>query len=155
MAMDKNLKTCLIIFAALVFLGGLVTIGSITVIYLNRDKIAEGFEQWTDEMEATGEEGRTFGEGTDQNGCVDEGLRRVEGKSSIAAIAPVGFVSACLQTAAESEGFCDEVPKATDIFDSVFWPQGHCEEMDSGSIEGCQAIMQVVMGYCQERALEE
>ena len=152
--MDKNAKTCLIIAAALVFLGGLVTIGSVTVIYLNRDKIADSFQDWTDEMEATGEEGRAFGESTDQQGCVDEGMRRVEGKDSLAAIAPVGFVSACLQTAAESEGFCDDVPEATDIFDSALWPSQRCTGMDTGSDEGCQAMMQVVMGYCQETRIE-
>jgi len=152
---DKNLKTCLIVVAVLVFLGGLVTIGSITVIYLNRDKIADGFQEWTGEVEATVEDGRGYSEGADQKGCVDEGLRRVEGKSSLAAIGPVGFVNACLQTAAESDGFCDGVPGATEIWDSAFWAQSRCEEMGKGSDQGCQAVMQAVMGHCQEKALEE
>ena len=152
--MDKNLKTCLIIGAALVFVAGLVMVGAFTLIYLNRDKISDELEQWTDQMEATGDDGRAFGETADQQGCVDEGLRRIEGKNSIQSISSIGFVAACLQTAAESEGFCEGVPEATSIFDSALWPQQRCAEMETGNEQGCQSIMQVAMAHCQETAAE-
>ena len=74
--MDKNLKTCLIIGAALVFVAGLVMVGAFTLIYLNRDKISDELEQWTDQMEATGDDGRAFGETADQQGCVEADRRQ-------------------------------------------------------------------------------
>ena len=150
--MDRNFKVCLILSGAMVFLLGLVLIGSLALVYLNKDKIAKGFEDWTEDVKQHVEEGKTFGEETDQDGCLGEALRQSEGKGSFGALPPSLFLTGCLKTAHESEGFCDDAPEQTEIVATALWSQRRCGELDRAGDQACVQIMQSMQRHCQEGA---
>jgi len=113
------------------------------------------FEANKDELKNMGEEadaaGIEFGLGSDQPGCVREGLDR---KDSCGAFDPmceaeVGmFVKACLATATPTEGFCDGVPSKTDILESATWAVGTCANMGRPDDQSCGRLMQRVQEHC-------
>ena len=148
--MDRGLKTCLIIGGVLVFLGGLAVVGSVTVLYLNKDKIAEGFEELTDDMKVQMEEGKAFGTSADEDGCLQEGLRRIEGKGPFAAVGASLFLTGCFEEAGPSPGFCEDVPAESEIIASATWRNERCAAEGQGGDQGCVQLVSVVQRHCGE-----
>ena len=148
--MNRNLKVCLIIAGALIFLAGLVVVGSVSILYLNRDKLAEGIQDWTEDVKGRAQEGEAFGASTDQKGCLDEALLRTEGKGSFGAVAPSLFLAGCLNAAAPTEGFCEGSPPAGEILATVAWTRQRCAEVDRPNDQGCLHLMQAVQRLCND-----
>jgi hypothetical protein len=146
--MERNFKVCLIVGASLLFLLGLVIIGSGTLIYLNRDKLAQGFKKWTESVKEEAEQGEEFGAETDQDGCLQEALRQSEGKGSFGAVQPTLFLTGCLRSAEETEGFCDDVPPATEIMATVMWSQRQCAAIERTNDQACIQVMQSKQRFC-------
>ncbi len=153
--MDRNFKVCLIISGVMVFLAGLVVVGSLTILFLNRDKIADGFEDWTDDVKQEAERGEQFGSTTDQDGCLDESLGRTEGQGVLSAVPASLFLHGCLESAAPSEGFCDDAPGMGEILATATWTQSECAERGLEDDQACVQIMQRVLRYCHEAGADE
>lgn len=154
--MNPNLRVCLIVAGVLVFLLGLVIIGSGTLIYLNRDKLKQGAQKIAQNLEKHADAGRAFGETSDQQGCLDEALARAEGAASLTALGPSIFFKSCLRTAAVSEGFCDGTPESTpsQIFSIATWPQTQCVEAGLPNNQACLQIMGDKLEHCLQPQAE-
>lgn len=110
-------------------------------LHRNGDTLKEG-------STAAAEEGRRFGEGTDQEGCLAEGSRRAQPGQmpSLTKQMQLGvFVRACLESSRETPGFCEGVPAPTAIGRSATWKQERC-----GNDVGCLAVIPVAQMYCAD-----
>lgn len=77
------------------------------IIYLALDK------DYAEQYSAALAEGREFGKGTNQDGCIHEGMSRLKGveEPSIKQLAVNGvFVRECLSVSKPTPGFCVGVP---------------------------------------------
>lgn len=78
------------------------------VFYIGSDK------EYTEQHSAAIEEGNNFGKTTDQNGCLQQGLLRMNGveNPTIKQLSLNGrFVNECLDVSKPSPNFCKDVPK--------------------------------------------
>lgn len=93
-----------------------------------------------------GQEGARVGLGTDEAGCVEEGVARGGDALSVrAGIATGTFVRSCLEFSRETPGFCDDVPPPTAIRRTVTWKQERC-----GDELVCPNVLTVVQNYCTD-----
>ena len=101
-------------------------------------------------------EGRDFGGGTDNKGCVDEGIarsRKAEGitdmmKSSV-------FVRSCLDASRPTPNFCDDVPGVFEITKTIQWRKDQCRQHGMEGAPGCDQLFQQVQQYCVKRDFGE
>ena len=109
----------------------------------------------TDQMIADGEaavaEGEAFGATTSQDGCVDEGLRRLDACGDLEVMCQAMntvWTQACLGSAAPVAGFCDGVPSTDDIMETATWRTSRC--IDEGYAEDtrCQNIVSAIQEHC-------
>ena len=54
-----------------------------------------------------------------------------------------------MDTAVESEGFCDEAPERTEIIATAMWATRRCGEIGREGDQGCVQIMQSVQRFCE------
>ncbi len=95
------------------------------------------------------EEGKSFGAKTDQVGCLDEAIRRLEG--TVGAVDEVGnrmFLTGCLDTAELTDDFCVGVPSETDIVDGSAWVGATCTEYEKGGDQSCHQLVAQVQKFC-------
>ncbi|MEZ5365943.1 MAG: hypothetical protein R2748_27330 [Bryobacterales bacterium] len=153
--MNSNLRVCLIVASVMAFLLGLVVIGSGTLVYLNWDKIKTGVHTIAEHMEKRADEGREFGESSNEQGCLDESLKRADGTGAFSALAPSIFFKACLEKAPAANGFCEGTPDATQFLALATWPQGQCAEAGMPNNQGCLQVMQAKLEHCvKQRAVQ-
>lgn len=96
-------------------------------------------------------DGANFGKGTDNQGCVTETISRYkqdQGFSS--AIATQLFFQGCLQASRETPGFCEAVPKRTEIMESVKWQTRQCSQYNLRD-SYCGQIFGQVQTFCEMR----
>jgi hypothetical protein len=94
-------------------------------------------------------EGETFGKGTDNDGCVDETLRRYKKEPGMGSAISSGiFVRACLERSKKTPGFCDNVPGPTEFMKSAEFRQHKCSEANLPSDSYCPGIFGEVQKYC-------
>lgn len=106
-----------------------------------------------DELVKTAEnaraDGAAFGARTDNQGCLTEVLRRHKEHHGFSdAILNNLFLSGCLQASRPTSGFCDGVPKTSEIKDSVSWRLKKCT--DAGLSDSyCSNLFGEVQKYCE------
>ncbi|MDT7603201.1 MAG: hypothetical protein QOF61_1198 [Acidobacteriota bacterium] len=101
-------------------------------------------------------EGRDFGEQTDNQGCVDEGVarhRKAQGltemmKSSI-------FLQSCLQASRPTPHFCDDVPGPFEITKTIQWRKDQCQKYGMTGEQGCDQLFQQVQQFCVRHMTDE
>jgi hypothetical protein len=74
--------------------------------------------------------GREFGRAVDEEGCVTEGLRQIEGVSvfEFEKRAIIGnFIEGCFRTSKAVDGFCDDVPGLLTLRDTE-WKEEMCKK---------------------------
>lgn len=99
-------------------------------------------------------EGRTFGGKTDNDGCVDEGVRRYGATTALTDYIKDGiFVRSCLEASTETPGFCDGVPGALEFSKTIQWRKDECERHHLTEAHQCGQLFQQVQQYCQTRDL--
>jgi hypothetical protein len=94
-------------------------------------------------------EGRRFGKGTDNQGCVDEAVsqhRRDPGFTS--SISTQLFLTSCLQASRQTPGFCDDVPKRTEFLKSAQWQQQQCARSNLADTY-CGQLFSTVQNFCE------
>ena len=152
--MERNLKVCLVIGGVAVFVIGLVIVGSGTIIYLNRDKLSDSFDNWMEGMDEHRQQGEEFGTTVDEQGCLDEALSRTDGKGTSTAIAAGVFMRGCFESAQATEGFCDEAPSESEILATVTWSQQRCATLGRVNDQACISVMQIMQNYCNAKRAE-
>lgn len=143
--MPDNLNK--IIFGGLAaFLLFLLSMGACS--YWMRQSLEEA-EAVKPEAEA---DGASFGRGTDELGCVKEAVARSEQDQSIKGTAAASFfLDACLKTSAATPGFCDEVPKWNDRFNSKAWAAGVCNEFGRSDTY-CRKVLERIPPFCDYKS---
>ena len=140
------LKALLIVLIVVVLLViGVVGVG---VFYVMKNKDA-----WMARAKEVATEGKDFGHGTDNQGCVDEGIARYKkdpGLSSV--ISNSVFMRACLEASRPTSGFCESVPKRTEFIKTAQWRMNQCRQAGLGSDNNCQNLFTPVQQFCQEKS---
>jgi len=133
----------LIITAVILVLGaGVVIAGGIYWVASHKDA-------WLAKGKATINEGKEFGKGTDQEGCVAEGAKRHRDDPSISnGIAVQLFMQGCLRSSRATPGFCDNVPRQTEFVKSAQWRLEQCSKYNLQDNQ-CAQVFTVVQQYCE------
>ena len=137
------LKTLLIVFVVVLVLAiGVIGAG---VFYVMRNKDA-----WLAKGKEVAEQGRSFGNTTDNQGCVDESINRYKKEPGLmAVISNTIFMRMCLETSRPTPGFCEEVPKANEFMKSADWRLKQCRLAGLQSDSNCQNLFTPVQQYCE------
>jgi hypothetical protein len=95
------------------------------------------------------EEGVQFGEETDDGGCLHEALARHRQAGGFGqSIAHNVFLKGCLSSSEQTDGFCDGVPKRTQIVASATWQTKRCA--GAGFTDAsCRQLFAQVQEYCE------
>lgn len=104
------------------------------------------------------EQAREFGKTTDNQGCIDEGLRRAAKlqstpPSSIEFWAESSWASNCLETSAPTPGFCDGVPSISqEFFNSLnekVYEEQMCKQTRFGQYDfHCKSVYSAKQKHC-------
>lgn len=142
--MNTTTRVLLILFATL-FIGGLVVAGSAWWWWSNHG------EEFLDSAKTSINEGLAFGKTTDLNGCVDESVRRLPADNEISkAIGLQVFLTACMTSAKDIDGFCDDVPDSwKEKIGHSTWPEEACAARDKSGV-ACEALMQAIVQHCSK-----
>lgn len=104
------------------------------------------------DAERTVPEAEEFGRAHDQIACRDEGFRRSDAcpLTDFGCAAQVGvFTEACLNVCAPTPGFCDGVPRTTDIMGSANWAAAQCASLGRGGDSRCSSLLQSQQRACE------
>ena len=137
----------LIVFGVLSLIGVAVIGGIVWWISANKDRIvAEGREAMN--------EADAFAQTHDQNGCVDEGLRKAAmcGGLMCETNARV-FASRCIREAESTPGFCDGVPEPTAVMQMSRWATAECKRRGKSGNQKCARLVQAVPDGCHAARL--
>lgn len=137
------------IFIVLIALAAIVVFGVVLVA------AGFGYFYYTGNLDHNPErtKGEEFGPSTDQQGCVDESLRRIREypESSLSErlekVYIPSFTSGCFSTCKPSKDFCDEVPRIKEIRDSLIYVERKCDKpgLDRGA---CHNVFRRVIKEC-------
>ena len=144
--MPSWLKVLLIVLIVVVLLViGVVGAG---VFYVMKNKDA-----WMARAKEVATEGRDFGRGTDNQGCVDESIARYKKDPGISSVISNSvFLRPCLEASRPTSGFCDNVPKQTEFIKTAQWRLEQCRQVGLSSDSNCQNLFTPVQQFCQEKS---
>jgi len=139
--MSKTVKILLIVGTALLLLCGTCVGGA--VIY---------FKSKAGDLKAMGNqikaEAEAFAATTDEQGCLDESLRRSVTGGLMDEVGHGLFLGFCLAAAAPTEGFCDGVPEEKSIMRSVTWRLAACREHPEVEAQRCSRLLAPWQRHC-------
>ncbi len=98
-------------------------------------------------------EGVEYGQRTDNEGCLNEAAARharVEGFTDM--VRNGVFMQACLEASRPTPGFCDGVPRQTELMKSVGWQHQQCKRFGLKPEQQCGQLFQGVQRFCETRA---
>lgn len=121
-------------------LGFLAALGAVGLAFLGFGVFVERASQ------SASDAGRTYGTSRQDTECV-AGARGYEPDSAFASTS--AFLSACLEAASPSEGFCNGVP-APDTKGSYAWQVARCE--GDADPDGCAFLQETVQEHCHPNA---
>jgi hypothetical protein len=137
------LKGLLIAFVIILVLGGIVI--GIGVFYVMRNKDA-----WIAQGKAVAEEGRSFGNTTDNQGCVDESLGRYKKDPGLKGVlSNTIFMRTCLDVSKPTPGFCDDVPKQMEFMKTAEWRLKKCRLAGMSGDSNCQNLFTPIQQFCE------
>lgn len=97
-------------------------------------------------------EGREFGRGSDNQGCVDESVSRYKKEPGFTSVISNGiFLRVCLESSRPTPGFCDDVPRQTEFIKSAQWRLSQCQRVDLAKDDKCQQLFTPVQQFCEEK----
>jgi hypothetical protein len=98
------------------------------------------------------EEGKEFGEQTDNQGCVDEGVARNRKAVGFGELMKSGiFLRSCLDASRPVPNFCDDVPGALQFMKTVEWRKAQCDKYGLGADQQCSQLFQQVQQFCEQQ----
>jgi hypothetical protein len=142
--MTKGVKIFMGIGCSFLLIGAVIAVG--LVIGLNY--LESSLEESTKEVEA---EGREFGKATDNEGCINEGLRRSKSATILdfgSGMSSMVFVEACLKSSRPTPDFCVGVPSFWSMQDSE-WKIAECRKAGLDEAKtGCMHVFKVKHEFC-------
>jgi hypothetical protein len=98
-------------------------------------------------------EGKNFGNGTDNQGCVDESLSRYKKDPGVTTVlSNTIFMRTCLDASRDTPGFCDEVPKSMEFIKGAEWRLKQCRQAGLQSDSNCQNLFTPVQQFCEMKS---
>jgi len=145
--MPTFLKVILVIFACtILFAGACVIVG---VNWWNHHK-----QEYLEAGQKAIVEGKEFGKGTDNRGCLSEAVARYKKSPGFGSAISVNlFLKSCLKTSRPAVGFCDGVPRRTEFVKSAEWQLKQCADVDIRD-SYCGQIFGLVQEYCESERTE-
>ncbi len=139
-----------------------LAIVAVCVLFVGGLIVAAGywFEQNKEQLRAKGiameQEASAFGEGHDNQACLEESQARL-GTCADGALSDVVckamakmFLKNCLPASQPTPGFCEGVPTGDGIIDGALWAVQRCESQPEAKREGCARHMQVMRDFCSQ-----
>ena len=142
--MKNKALTIIGIVALILVLGGLVLCGVGGFCYY----------RYTGRYATTEKAGEEFGRTTDQQGCVDEGLRQTRNAphETFAERYETLFIDAatvgCLRTAKSTANFCEDVPRPRDSQRDLAWKELQCAKAGLVGRPPCNKVFDRVITEC-------
>ena len=141
--MSKPVKIVLGVVILLVLLVAALVVGGVLWFNANKGRLVE-------EGRAQQELGAAFGAGKSNQECLREMLTRADACMSLfCEVRTRLFGDACLKASLPSPGFCDGVPKTSEILKSATWAVTSCVALARAGNQGCQRSMQTVQKFCE------
>jgi len=139
------LKAILIVLVVIIVLVVGVVAAGVYWFYRNKDAlIAKG--------KAVATEGREFGRGIDNQGCVDESISRYKKEPGFTAvISNAIFMRSCLEASRPTPGFCADVPRQTEFIKTAQWRIDQCRRVDLASDNNCQNLFTPIQQFCEAK----
>jgi hypothetical protein len=132
----------LIVFGVLMLFAGLVIGGIVWWFVSNKDRLVAESEESTSEAVA-------FADSHDQNACVDEAIRRLSSCHGLLCETQAKvFLTTCLEEAQETPGFCDGVPRSSEIVKATLWLSDECKRRGKPNNQRCSRLLQAVTQEC-------
>ena len=140
------LKVLLIIL----LIGILLVVGVIAAagfwFYRNKDALVA-------KTKAIAEEGRNFGENTDNQGCVNKTISRYKADPGFtSAMSNIIFMRICLDKSRDTPGFCDDVPKQREFMKTAQWRKDQCQRAGLERDTHCQNLFTPIQQFCEEKS---
>jgi hypothetical protein len=140
--MSTWVKALLIIAVCFVLL--IVGVVGFGAYWLSRHK-----DQLVKSAENARSDGAAFGRATDNQGCLAEALRRHKEHHGFSdAILNNLFIDGCFEASRPTGGFCDGVPRLSELTESVRWRLKRCTEAGL-SDSYCGNLFGEVQKYCE------
>jgi hypothetical protein len=110
-------------------------------------------DAWMARAKEVATEGKNFGNGTDNQGCVDESLSRYKKDPGMTTVlSNTIFMRTCLEASRDTPGFCDEVPKSMEFMKSAEWRLKQCRQAGLQSDSNCQNLFTPVQQFCEMKS---
>jgi len=147
---DRGLSSCLkatlVVAGVGALLAGAVGLAAYTWWHRNGESFVKGTQ---DEQE----QGRRFGSGSTEQGCLDEAKARLRVTSGFSgAIRAQLFLSTCLQSAGETPDFCKDVPHLGEILRTGAWVVERCKGEDLNQ-QTCRQLYSAMQANCEARRM--
>lgn len=143
--MNKALKVILLIGSLIVVLGAAGIGAGMYWWSQHKDELIQGGQRALDE-------GRVFGQQTNNEGCVTETIARNKREPGFgAAISHNLFLRSCLEASQPSPGFCAAVPGRTEFMKSAQWQQQKCKDAGLAADTYCSQLFTQVQQFCEDR----
>jgi len=141
----KLAKTYVTLNKGLFFISLLIAFTAVTI------SIKENFFPMLAEFMFTKfEAGKEFGLTTDNNGCVEDALDKInKSRIFITDLKTMGFLNGCLITSQTTKGFCDNVPIEEESKQYKIWPRQHCIELRQKD-PFCETLFYAVQVNCSD-----
>ncbi len=144
------MPTWLKVLLIILLVGILLVVGLVAAagfwFYRNKDALVA-------KTKAIAEDARDFGQGTDNQGCVNEMVRRYKADPGFtSAMSHAIFVRICLNESRETPGFCDDVPKQSEFRRTSQWRKEQCQSAGLARDNYCESIFSPIQQFCEEKS---
>ncbi len=149
MRLSRTVTIILLVLGGFVLLG----VGTCGVAYV---WFRSNEQELKAQAERLGAEAKGFAAGADKEGCLHETLRRMNACDPGELVGSVcrgklgAFFKMCLRHARPTAGFCDGVPRASEILDTVSWSMARCEGLGRPGDQGCTRLVAEIGRHCFE-----
>lgn len=142
--MSKKIKILLVILVVGVIAVVAAGAGGYFWLVKNKDSLrAEGLRM--------DEEAKAFGSSRASEECVTEALRRHSaGAGFMQQVKNKIFLERCLDAAIQPAGYCDDVPRGSEILKSVAYTMRTCEARGLAHDESCARLLDVIEDHCDK-----
>ena len=144
------MPTWLKVLLIILLVGILLVVGVIAAagfwFYRNKDALVA-------KTKAIAEEGRSFGEKTDNQGCVNQTISRYKADPGFtSAISNSIFMRICLDASRDTAGFCDDVPKQREFMKAAQWKKDECQRAGLERDTHCPNLLTPIQQFCEEKS---
>jgi hypothetical protein len=112
--------------------------------YRNKDALVA-------KTKAIAEDARSFGENSDNQGCVNETISRYKADPGFtSAMSNTIFMRLCLDASRATPGFCDAVPKQTEFRRTAQWRKEQCQRVELERDSYCESLFSPIQQFCEK-----